>query len=338
MPVVLGLDIGGASLKAATSDGWTAAVRFALWKEPARLAETLQSLIASARFERIAVTMTGELCDGFDTKAEGVAHIVDSVQQAAPQDVPVGIWRTDGRFVSSADATNDPWLVASANWLALAVYAGRLAGVGRAMLMDIGSTTTDLVPIVDGTPVPRGMTDPDRLRTGELVYQGVRRTPVQAILTTTRAHFGESVPVMAEYFASSLDAYLVRGEIAEDPGSSDTADGRPETVHAAVGRLARMIGSDRSRFRLSDARVMADEVHQAQLAVIRAGLDRQSFGPIQTVILSGEGEFLTRQLIAEHPHGNGARVISLAEILGAERSRSACAVAVAELAVSATDF
>ena len=74
----LGLDIGGANLKAADGRGWARSVPFALWRDPQGLAEALATLVESApTAERLAVTMTGELCDCFRSKAEGVRHILD---------------------------------------------------------------------------------------------------------------------------------------------------------------------------------------------------------------------------------------------------------------------
>src|SRR5438552_12194660 len=96
---------------------------------------------------------------------------------------------------------------AAANWLALAAYAGRFAPTGTALLVDVGSTTTDLVPLLGGAPVPCGNTDAERLLHRELVYTGVRRTPLCALLGETGA---------AELFATTLDAYLLLEELPED--------------------------------------------------------------------------------------------------------------------------
>ena len=72
----LGLDIGGANLKAANLDGWAKSVPFALWRDPNGLVSALQDLIAAAPpADQLAITMTGELCDCFQTNAEGVRHI-----------------------------------------------------------------------------------------------------------------------------------------------------------------------------------------------------------------------------------------------------------------------
>jgi len=81
---VLGLDIGGANLKAAHSEWRRAHVAFALWKHPERLAEELGRLgAAMPAHDRLAVTMTGELCDCFATRREGVRAILQSVQEIA---------------------------------------------------------------------------------------------------------------------------------------------------------------------------------------------------------------------------------------------------------------
>ena len=45
------------------------------------------------------------------------------------------------------------------------------------LLVDIGTTSTDIIPIVSGSVAALGHTDPDRLLSGELVYTGAVRTP-----------------------------------------------------------------------------------------------------------------------------------------------------------------
>jgi len=92
--IALGLDIGGANLKGATSSGMATTVSFEIWRAPHELTTRLRSLIA--RFpasDVLAITMTAELADCFATKAEGVAAIVAAVRDAAGG-VPVVIWKT----------------------------------------------------------------------------------------------------------------------------------------------------------------------------------------------------------------------------------------------------
>src|SRR5262245_58955102 len=139
----LGIDIGGANLKAATAQGEARNRPFPLWKDPQRLPDALRGLLADVpAAERLAVTMTGELCDCYATKREGVAAILDAVEAAAAGR-RVLVWQTDGRFVSPAEARKAALLAAAANWHALATFVGRFAPRGPALLLDVGSTTTD---------------------------------------------------------------------------------------------------------------------------------------------------------------------------------------------------
>ncbi len=250
---VLGLDIGGANLKAAHSNRQALSVPFALWKTPALLPNALDRLIQNMPpFDALAVTMTGELCDCFESRRQGVHVILDAVTAIAGPS-PIRVWRNDGYFVDVSVARETPLQVASANWLALATFAGRYAPKGPALLIDIGSTTTDVIPLVDGRPRPKGRTDQERLWSSELVYTGVRRTPLCAFV---------GFRIAAELFATTLDAYLLLGYIPEDAMDANTADGRPATKAYAEARIARMFCADvetstaedrREGFKLSDA-------------------------------------------------------------------------------------
>ena len=228
MKRVLGLDIGGANLKLAHTDTTARTVPFELWKRPDKLPGALSELLAGAPlFDQVAVTMTGELCDCFETKRQGVHAILDAVE-ATCSALPARIWRNDGQFVDIAEARQTSYQVAAANWLALATFVGRFVDRGAAMLIDIGSTTTDIIPILDGKPIPQGRTDPDRLLTGELVYRGVRRTPICC---------NSQSCIAAELFATTLDAFLLLNKIPENTEDRSTADGRPASKPFAHARL-----------------------------------------------------------------------------------------------------
>jgi probable H4MPT-linked C1 transfer pathway protein len=300
---------------------------FALWREPAGLLDALRRLCASLPpAESLAVTMTGELCDCFESKRHGVAAILDAVEALAKGRI-VRVWCNEGRFLNLATARQMPLQIAAANWLALATFAGRFTPEGPALLIDIGSTTTDLVPLFDGKPVPRARTDPERLPCGELIYTGVRRTPLCALLN------GEGA---AELFATTLDAYLVLGQIAEDPEERNTADGRPATRAAAEARLARMLCADLESSTQTERRQLAQRAAARQLALISralGGVLARLPSPPHTVTLGGEGEFLAEAVVAQQRDLAGSMRISLKRQLGASISRAACAHAVAVLAV-----
>src|SRR5262249_14714273 len=178
---ILGLDIGGGNLKAATADKRAISVPFPLWKQPDKLPAALAELVGKfPDAEELAVTMTGELCDCFETKRDGVHAIIRAVRGAS-DGRPIRVWSTDGAFLNSEEAKGNHLKVAAANWHALATFAGRLMPEGPGVLIDVGSTTTDVIPYFNAVPVPRGRTDPERLRCEELLYVGVRRTPVCAV-------------------------------------------------------------------------------------------------------------------------------------------------------------
>ncbi|HTK76602.1 MAG TPA: hydantoinase/oxoprolinase family protein [Gemmataceae bacterium] len=317
---VLGLDIGGANLKAAHTDGTARSRPFALWKEPAALADRLRSLCGEfPAFDRLAVAMTGELCDCFATRREGVRHILDAVAASVRRDV-ASVYRTDGAFAVWEEAHAEPLSVAASNWLALAAFAGRFAPTGSALLVDIGSTTSDLIPLRNGVPVPTGRTDTDRLASGELVYTGVRRTPACGLLGGGGA---------AEFFATALDVYLLLDFIPENVDDVDTADGRPATRPHAHARLARMLCGDAESVPRAKAVGLAKRLSRLQQHLLDAAARRIAAerGTPETLIIGGTGEFLARLAFA----GREGKEVSLTEQLGPERSAAACAHAVAVL-------
>ena len=333
--LVLGLDIGGANLKAATPDGRAVSLPFALYKQPNLLGQRLAELLAHfPGVSEFAVTMTGELCDCFATKREGVTHILNAVRGVA-RSYAVRVWGTDGRFHDCPAAEADPLTVAAANWHALATWCGPLCATGTAILLDIGSTTTDAIALLDGEPRPEGRTDRDRLGTQELVYTGVRRTPLCAVL--------ERGKHAAELFATTLDVYLTLGDVPENPADLDTADGRPATKAFAHARLSRMLGGDPEVTPPLDTFYLANAAYAEQCDLLERALGRrwdylnralrrQPLDPCgPTVILSGSGEFLARKVFAAREHFD-LDIVSLADHLGPAVAACAPAYAVAVLA------
>ena len=324
---IVGLDIGGANVKAAHSSGDACSRPFALWKTPTGLPGALSAILAKLpAADLLAITMTGELCDCFETKRQGVHAILDAAAEAAGV-IPVRVWSTDGRLVDIEAAREDPLRVAAANWHALATYVGRFVPSGAGILIDVGSTTTDIIPLQGGKPSAFGLTDPDLLQHRELLYTGIRRTPVCALLGNT---------VAAEVFATALDAYLTLGLVPEEADHQDTADGRPATRMAAHARLARMICADTESCSLAATRELAQRVFEVQRHWLRQALNyvieaHQLVRPA-AIVVAGSGEFLARSALAMPPPLRIRQTISLADMLGAEISAAACAHAVAMLA------
>jgi len=328
----LAFDIGGANLKVADGRGYACREPFALWRTPQRLAAMLAGLIEAApAASHLAATMTGELADCFRTKPEGVRHIVGALQEAAGQRQAY-IYLCDGRLVPLDTARQQPQQAAASNWHVLARFAARYARVPAALLLDIGSTTTDIVPLRAGKPASGAFTDTGRLLAGELVYTGVERSPVCAVVNALPLD-GRRCPVAQEYFATMLDVYLLLGNLPEEDTGTATADSRPATRQYARERLARCICADRDSFSEPQAAAAAAAVAQAQRALIEGAIGQvmENFpAPLDTIVISGKGEFLARQVIQSF--GFAGKIVSLEAMLGTLASTCATAHALAVVA------
>ncbi|HEV3417549.1 MAG TPA: hydantoinase/oxoprolinase family protein [Pirellulales bacterium] len=328
----LALDIGGANLKLADGKGFAVSSVFPLWQKPRQLAEALRALIAGApRADHLAATMSGELADCFATKVEGVRSIVNSFVTAS-DGRHSRIYLNNGMLVAPPIALQQPLMAAAANWHALARFAGRYVPNGTGLLIDIGSTTCDIIPLADGKPAATALTDPERLIASELVYTGVERSPVCALVNSLPWR-KQQCPTAHELFSTTWDAYLMLGDLPEEPNSTHTADGRPATKAAAHDRLARSICADREMFDEGDALAAAEAIARSQLAKIAVAIG-QVLGrlpaPPTGIVISGSGEFVARRALERMRVAT--TIISLSAELGPSLSRCATAHALAVIA------
>ena len=228
----------------------------------------------------------------------------------------------------------------------MATWAGRAIPNGPALLIDIGSTTTDIIPLLDGHPISQGLNDFERLCVGELVYTGTGRTPVCAIVQTVPLR-QQQCPIAAELFATSADAYLVAGLTTDNIHNTDTADNRPLTRQYALNRLAHMVCCDATDFAEGELEAVAAYIVEQQVQSVAAAAVRvlqhldvamqqegsRSFASERpTVILSGSGSVLAERVIERIGLNQFANRMSLREMFHRPVSESACAFAVARLA------
>lgn len=328
----LGVDIGGANIKVADGRGFAASYPFAMWKRHRDLVAELRRVFAEApASDHIVATMTGELADCFASKEEGVEAILDSLC-AASDGRHTRVYANDGSLLTPVVAARRYVQVAASNWHALARYCGRFLELGPALLIDVGSTTCDVIPFRDGFPVHTGLTDTQRLISGELVYTGVQRSPICAICNSVpyRDHI---CPVAQEFFATSADAYILLGDLPEDSATHYTADGRPASKACCRARLARVICADQESFNHRDAVAIAQAVAEAQVEQLLTSVERvvgRLDGVPRSVVISGHGEFLARRVLESL--GGDPVIVSLSQQLGAGVSRCATAHALAVVA------
>jgi (4-(4-[2-(gamma-L-glutamylamino)ethyl]phenoxymethyl)furan-2-yl)methanamine synthase len=337
----VGWDIGGAHVKVAAIDGrgrvvTALQVPCALWRGLDQLESALDQALTQVRSPAgagHAATMTGELADLFADRDEGVRRIVATLQQRIdPQRLRV--FAGERGLLDPERAIQHPAEVASANWIATAQLVA--ARRGEALLVDIGSTTADLVAVRERRVQAGGRTDFERLVSGELVYTGVVRTALMSVADAIEFE-GLRVPLMAEHFATMADVYRLTGELDERSDQHAAADGAEKTPQASARRLARMIGCDAQGRPLASWQELARSFRSAQVERIRRAaqqvLLRGQVSPRAALVAAGSGAFLVPELgeALNRPVVEFARLIE-STVEPAALAMCAPAVAVAMLA------
>lgn len=270
--VVAGWDVGGVNVKAARLEVWggspggmrTLVSPFEIWRAPAdlgRVAREVARSLGLAGDEPAVVTMTAELSDVFRTKREGVTTVLETLGGAFP-DAPLVALASDGTLVPVAEALRRPREFAATNWVASALYVA--ANAPACVLIDVGSTTTDIVPVAGGRILAEGRTDAERLSRGELVYTGVLRTNPATFVDQVPLR-GRMCRVAAEWFTQTADVYLVLGRISPQEYVCPTPDGRAATREAARERLARLVCEDAEGLAPEEIDALAGCVAEAQV-------------------------------------------------------------------------
>jgi len=295
---ILGLDIGGASIKAALVENgaakqkivWSKAIPLELYRDRDRLAPALASIGKESGAQAVALTMTGELCDCFADRDDGVRWILRQVNGVFREE-PVRLINSDGEMISPSKAQLLPGAVASANWAATVHWAAQ-NGLRDGMVVDIGSTTTDILAIKNGKPRVRGRIDLTRAMEGELVYTGLLRThaSIAAPRITVRGKEMDSCP---EYFAIVADAHLLLGDITPGEYTCPTPDGGPKTKKAAAKRLCRMALADLRELGMGQAVKIAERIAHNQKERLADAVERiakrEKFGKTDQLIIIGAG-------------------------------------------------
>ncbi len=268
---MIGIDIGGANLKVVDDAG--VHIHYCPLWQGAPLADLLEPYAEPA-----AVVMSGELADCFASKIEGIRWIVGAVQRVIPD---AAFYGTDATF-----HTRPVPDLAAANWLASADYLRQ--EYADAVLLDVGSTTADVIPLNCFESL-KGLTDTRRLQKQYLVYTGMLRTNVATLVSSVTLD-GTVTPVSTEYFAASADAHLVLGHIAPEDYTCPAPDNGEKTPEAALRRLARVVCADIDEIGRDGAIQVARQFWEAQQTLIVRAVERALFqSGVGRVITAGIG-------------------------------------------------
>ena len=279
----MGLDIGGANTKAALlnlkdekrKESFSFIEYFPFWEKtikeiPEMLTRIIKHLLDNNDYkledvEYFAVTITAELSDAFQTKREGIRTILNALKTVFQKD-KLKFITNNCEFINYNKAKSDCSSIAAANWASTALYLGRY--IPQCILIDAGSTTIDIIPILNSIPIPQGKDDVSRLINHELIYTGGLRATIPSI-THHVPYKKRKVRVSFEKFALISDVHRILNNISEDEYLNDTADNRSKSLENCYARLARIILMDKETISTEDLDIIANFIYQKQLDLIK---------------------------------------------------------------------
>jgi len=244
---ITGWDIGGAHLKVTRCNQQghlTHAIEIPcpLWlgiKHLQQAIHTAQQQIGQQQ-TLAAITMTGELVDIFADRQSGVSHILDCLLQFIPEQHCM-VYAGEAGWLSPTQAKEQWQQVASRNWQASAVFTAQQ--IKQGLFIDVGSTTSDIIPIQNNQAIPNAFSDFERQANSELHYAGAIRTPLIAI--AHQAPFdGKFIRLAAEVFATTGDCWCLLDELDPTAICDSSADGQSWQQQDCARRLARLLGTD----------------------------------------------------------------------------------------------
>jgi (4-(4-[2-(gamma-L-glutamylamino)ethyl]phenoxymethyl)furan-2-yl)methanamine synthase len=324
---ILGWDIGGAHIKAVLLDAkgnYVNSIQLAcpLWRGLDFLARAIVEVQSHMRKNiglyniMHAITMTGELVDLFENRHEGVCEIAKVACKMLGENVHFYAAETADNlpgFVAAFDVPRFASSIASANWHASANFLSQ--HIANALLIDIGSTTSDIIPIVNGRIGLNGNSDVARLKNDSLIYTGVVRTPIMALAQKLPFFDGDEdeadkadikkadvkktneINVMAELFATTGDVYRLTGDLHARVDLAETADGKGKSPLESARRLARMIGYDVDNS-LERWITLSFACKALQMQQIKSAVTRH-LQPNMVIVGAGAGAFLAQQIAAD---------------------------------------
>ena len=282
--MILGIDIGGANTKIASGDGQVAETYYLpLWKST-ELNKKLSLVAQRHHPSEVVVVMTGELADCFCDKKSGVRYIKKAVEDAFST-TRVTYIDVSGKLT---DGCNESSLAAS-NWCASARFLAD--EFENCIFADMGSTTTDIIPIVSGTPVAH-TTDLKRLLHNQLVYTGLFRTNIAALTNHVYLRNREC-KIASEYFANTADIYLILMHISESSYTCETPDGGGKDLLSAKRRLARIVCAGLEELADEEIYTLAKQIYKMQVEQITGVFEKMAQEyELDQIVVCGIGEFV----------------------------------------------
>ena len=290
---IIGWDIGGAHIKAAKIDfkkktSKTKQLYSPIWKNVNYLKKSIKLIKKKlGKTNYHAITMTAELSDIFPDRKNGVKHIINlSSKILGEKNI---FFYSKKNFLKKKLAIKKPFELNSMNWHATASFVSNF--FPNCILVDIGSTTSDIIPIKNKEIISKDVSDYQRLKSNELIYLGVLRTPIQAVERKKN--------LINENFANLSDVYRVLNKIPSTFDLLPTLDRKTKNKHDSARRIARIFGKDYKKNHFLKWKKTAYQIEGKHLKILKnviKKIEKKNFLKKVPIIGAGIGEFLVKKI------------------------------------------
>ena len=290
---IIGWDIGGAHIKAAKIDfkkktSKTKQIYSPIWKNVNYLKKSIKLIKKKlGKTNYHAITMTAELSDIFPDRKNGVKHIINlSSKILGEKNI---FFYSKKNFLKKKLAIKKPFELNSMNWHATASFVSNF--FPNCILVDIGSTTSDIIPIKNKEIISKDVSDYQRLKSNELIYLGVLRTPIQAVERKKN--------LINENFANLSDVYRVLNKIPSTFDLLPTLDRKTKNKHDSARRIARIFGKDYKKNHFLKWKKIAYQIEGEHLKILKSvikKIEKKNFLKKVPIIGAGIGEFLVKKI------------------------------------------
>ena len=290
---IIGWDIGGAHIKAAKIDfkkkkTETKQIYSPIWKNTNNLKKSIKLIKKKlGKCNYHAITMSAELSDIFLERSDGVKYIIN-LSSKILGDKKIFFYSKKS-FIRKEIALKNTSVLNSMNWHATANCISSF--FPNCILVDIGSTTTDIIPIKNQKIISKGSNDHQRLGSNELIYLGVLRSPIHAVERKKN--------LIYENFANLSDVYRVLNKIPTKFNLLPTQDNKSKNKHDSARRIARIFGKDYKKVHFLKWKKIAFKIEKKQKEILKKNIIKiknRNFSKEIPIVGAGAGEFLLKNI------------------------------------------
>ena len=291
---IIGWDIGGAHIKASKINfvkkkTLTKQLFCPIWININNLNKSILKIKKKlGGCDYHAITMTAELADIFKNRNEGTKKIINILCKAIPEK-KIFFYSNLKTFLKKKEALKKTDAINSMNWHATASLISNF--YPNCILVDMGSSTTDIIPIKKKRIIAKGNNDYKRLVYRELIYFGVIRTPITAI--------EKNKNLIYENFANLGDIYRVLNKLPKKIDLTPSQDNKSKSKNDSARRIARVFGKDYKKKDFNTWKKLALKIENKQKKILKENINKirkRNFSSSVPIIGAGIGEFLIREI------------------------------------------